>query len=187
MSLNAHDQRELDAIEHELSGSDPKLALLLATFTRLAADEEMPVREGIRARGHLLNWGRVWLLLTFLIGLALIAVTVVAAVSSGGRRACSGWAAACAGRAPARAVTLGSHRGRPAPAQWPGMSAAWLPGGYATARFRPAKERSIPCNSATSNLTMASQAKAMMAIPVTMSALHGNRLGNTFPRPNCPH
>ena len=45
MTLSAHDQRELADIEHRLSGSDPGLALLLATFTRLTAGKEMPVRE----------------------------------------------------------------------------------------------------------------------------------------------
>lgn len=120
MSLNAHDQRELDAIEHRLSGSDQKLALLLATFARLTADEEMPVRERLRAGWQRLSWDRVWLLLALVIGLALIAVAVATAVSSGGRRACSAWAAACAGR------------------------------------------------------------------PAAMSALHGNRMGDTFSKPNCP-
>jgi hypothetical protein len=48
MSLSAHEQQELGAIEDELSGSDPKLASFLDTFTRLTAGEEMPVREKVR-------------------------------------------------------------------------------------------------------------------------------------------
>ena len=91
MSLDAHDRRDLDAIERRLSGSDPELALLLATFTRLTADEEMPVRERIRTRWQRLTWDRVWPLITLVIGLALIGMAVAAAVSSGGRRACSSW------------------------------------------------------------------------------------------------
>jgi pimeloyl-ACP methyl ester carboxylesterase len=41
MSLSAREQQALDSIEDGLSGADPKLASLLATFTRLTA--ELPV------------------------------------------------------------------------------------------------------------------------------------------------
>jgi hypothetical protein len=50
MSLSARERHALDSIESELTGSDPELALLLATFGRLTSDEEMPAREKIRAR-----------------------------------------------------------------------------------------------------------------------------------------
>ena len=46
MSLSASEQQALDSIEATLTSSDPKLASLLAIFTRLASGEEMPVREG---------------------------------------------------------------------------------------------------------------------------------------------
>lgn len=49
MSLTAREQQALHAIEDEIAGSDPKLASLLATFTRLTSGEEMPVREKIPA------------------------------------------------------------------------------------------------------------------------------------------
>jgi hypothetical protein len=49
MSLSAREQHELRSIEDSLIDSDPGLASLLATFTRLAAGEEMPVRERTRA------------------------------------------------------------------------------------------------------------------------------------------
>jgi hypothetical protein len=49
MSLSAREQHALDSIESALSGSDPDLALLLATFGRLTSGEEMPVREKIGA------------------------------------------------------------------------------------------------------------------------------------------
>jgi hypothetical protein len=52
MSLSAREQQALDSIENGLSGTDPKLALLLATFARLTAGEEMPVPEKIRAEGR---------------------------------------------------------------------------------------------------------------------------------------
>src|SRR5262249_495098 len=52
MSISPKEQQALASIEDGLAGSDPKLASLLATFTRLASDEEMPVREKIRATRH---------------------------------------------------------------------------------------------------------------------------------------
>ena len=45
MSLSSHEQHALHSIEDQLCVSDPELASLLATFTRLTADEDMPVRE----------------------------------------------------------------------------------------------------------------------------------------------
>src|SRR5215472_12815628 len=52
MSLSAREQQALDSIQDGLAGSDPGLVLLLATFARLAAGEEMPVHEEIRALGR---------------------------------------------------------------------------------------------------------------------------------------
>lgn len=50
MTLSAWEQHSLDSIQDGLARSDPRLNALLATFTRLVSDEEMPVREKIRAR-----------------------------------------------------------------------------------------------------------------------------------------
>jgi hypothetical protein len=50
MSLSPREQHALDSIRDRLAGSDPELAALLATFTRLASGEEMPAREPVRAR-----------------------------------------------------------------------------------------------------------------------------------------
>jgi len=50
MSLSPREQHALDSIRERLVGSDPELAALLATFTRLASGEEMPAREPVRAR-----------------------------------------------------------------------------------------------------------------------------------------
>ena len=52
ISLSPKEQQALASMEDGLAGSDPKLASLLATFVRLASDEEMPVRENIRAIRH---------------------------------------------------------------------------------------------------------------------------------------
>ena len=48
MSLSAWEQQTLDSIKDELSGSDPGLVALLATFTRHVSDEAMPMRERLR-------------------------------------------------------------------------------------------------------------------------------------------
>ena len=50
MSLNEPQIQALGWIEDGLAGSDPRLASMLNIFSRLAAGEEMPVREKIRVR-----------------------------------------------------------------------------------------------------------------------------------------
>src|SRR5215470_15821947 len=103
MSLSPKQQQALASIEDGLAGSDPKLASLLATFARLALDEEMPVRAGIRAtrhravrrrhrhqrrrRGHArrdarrlclrLGWPQTMLLLWVAVTTALVAVALI--------------------------------------------------------------------------------------------------------------
>ena len=49
VSLSGHEQQELDSIGDEIARADPALPSLLATFARLAADEELRAREQIRA------------------------------------------------------------------------------------------------------------------------------------------
>jgi hypothetical protein len=49
MSLSVWEQQALDSIKDRLAGSDPQLAALLTTFTRLASGEEMLVQEDILA------------------------------------------------------------------------------------------------------------------------------------------
>jgi Protein of unknown function (DUF3040) len=50
MSLNYHQQRQLDSIESRLLRSDPQLAAMLAMFGRLCAGQRMPVREHAATR-----------------------------------------------------------------------------------------------------------------------------------------
>jgi len=123
-SPDAWEQRALDSIKDGLTGSDPRLAALLATFTRLASGEAMPVREELperplRAvrrsrskrrhsrRGPARRFGRrfgvervallVWLLIT--VGLITTAVTLS---RSGSQSACiERWPGICAAAAPA--------------------------------------------------------------------------------------
>ena len=122
MSLSAWEQQALDTIKDGLTGSDPELAALLITFTRLTAGEEMPVRSTLRARSRRaiqrssrrehrsreragLAYQRLrsryaalaWLMVT------MVMIGVALALSRGdGQSACSGswWGAACACAAP---------------------------------------------------------------------------------------
>jgi hypothetical protein len=122
MSLSAWEQQALDSIRDGLAGSDPELAGLLTTFTRLAADEAMPVRATLRARSrrafqrsrrrarrgrdqvgqaYLRLRSRYAVLAWLLVTMVMIGVAV--ALSQGdGPSACAGswWGATCASAAP---------------------------------------------------------------------------------------
>jgi hypothetical protein len=121
MSLSAWEQQTLDSIKDGLAGSDPQLAALLITFTRLASAEEMPVQETIRAGSRrALRWplrksrhrrrdgrgrsrpmlGRVklqWALLMLWLVITVAMITVALVLSrSGGQAACTGsWPPVC--------------------------------------------------------------------------------------------
>ncbi len=136
MSLSVREQQALDSIEHGLSGSDPRLALMLATFTRLTAGEEMSVREKIQAgrrqatrRSHgnrrlplrditglqarrmrsRLGWQRAALLLWLLISIVLIAVALAVSRGSGGGSCAVSWAS-CAVHSPGHAARPATHK-----------------------------------------------------------------------------
>jgi hypothetical protein len=123
MSLSADDRRALDSITESLAESDPVLAGLLDTFTRLTAGEAMPAREQVGARrrqmqgtagrkrarraGRRLGTAQilmlVWLLLTALF------LSLAVALGSGGPAPCrTSWAMGCAVPAPSAAT----HPGR---------------------------------------------------------------------------
>ena len=81
-SLGAWEQQALETIRDELAGSDPELATLLTTFTRLPAGEDMPVRESRteprsagRPRQYLLQGAG--LVLGLLVAVALVAGLLV--------------------------------------------------------------------------------------------------------------
>ncbi len=57
MSLSPRDRQALDSITDSLTGSDPALARLLDTFTRLMAGEAMPSREQVDGRGRRIRQG----------------------------------------------------------------------------------------------------------------------------------
>jgi Protein of unknown function (DUF3040) len=129
MSLSGWEQQTLDSIGAALAGSDPDLAVLLATFSELASGEEMPAAEQVRPGPHLAGWraGRrrrrphrgvirrcgSWLarVLTLRWGVALLwlAITVAliatAVALSGGtsQETCARpWSAVCTSTVPAR-------------------------------------------------------------------------------------
>jgi hypothetical protein len=111
MSLSAREKRALHSIEGGLAGSAPELASLLATFSQLAAGEEMPERAQVRAlqphrarrrlrhpgrNGALrharrlclhLGWPQTMLLLWLAVSIGLIAVALV--LSRSGHAACT--------------------------------------------------------------------------------------------------
>lgn len=135
MSISAREQQVLDSIKDRLADSDPGLAALLATFSRLASGEQMPPRENIlRAcrssssrRWHPRRCGGrrrapracprlaflpaatqllLWLLIT------IVPVAIVLALSHGGSRsACTApVAAVCAQSTPALASRPPAHQ-----------------------------------------------------------------------------
>ena len=59
MRLSVREQRQLDTIGEAVSQSDVQLALMLATFGRLAAGEPMPDREQL-TRLASSRAGRAW-------------------------------------------------------------------------------------------------------------------------------
>lgn len=128
VSLSAHEQQELDLIEDEIAGSDPALASLLATFARLAAGEELPAQEQIRAgcrprgrRGPLVpgTFGRpgqpamrpglVAVLLWLTISIALVVSVLVFSRGDGGK-GCAALGLMCASQASAHGLRPGTTR-----------------------------------------------------------------------------
>ena len=124
MSPDSWERRALDSIRDGLARSDPRLAALLATFTRLASAEAMPARDELRERplraihrsrrkrrhsrrgpvrgfSRRLGVERVALLLWLVITVALI-TTAVTLSRSGSQSACiERWPGICAEAAPA--------------------------------------------------------------------------------------
>lgn len=100
MSLSAREQLALNSITDRLANSDPDLAALLATFSRLASGEEMPAaeklmvgwRRGLRERAsrivRRLGLGGAAMLLWLAITIALIATGVALSNSGGSQSAC---------------------------------------------------------------------------------------------------
>lgn len=155
MSLSEREQQALRSIECELANGDPRLASMLATFTRLTVDEALPTREHVGtapgSRRHRcvpprrvrLRWqhalGPLWLTST----VALIAVALIIGHGNG-RATCARLTISCARQAPRHATEL--------PRTGPRLRsrAAALPG------FRPLPPQAM---------TTAAQTKAHGSVP----------------------
>jgi hypothetical protein len=148
MSLSAWEKQALGSIADRLARSDPRLASLLATFTRLTSGEQMPARKKIQVirrraayrthRNRSPQWGKVprqacsagrrlgqqraALLLCFLIFAGLIAVAVVFS-STGGDQCAQPMLIPCAEHAPAPAARPGAGM---AANHWP-ATRPWRP------------------------------------------------------------
>ena len=137
MSLNEPEIQALGSIQDGLAGSDPRLASMLTIFSRLAAGEEMPVREKTRvrrgrpaahrprrARRHprrstaprqasrlyrRLGWQQAMLLLWAVISAVLLATAL--ALNTSGHKACiQSMGTACSASPGSRQASLpGSH------------------------------------------------------------------------------
>jgi hypothetical protein len=107
MSLSARDQQALDAIEDALTSSDPGLTAMLTQFSRLAAGEDMPVRERIRIRDRRRRgarardrsrWHPGWACKSVALWLAISVALVVTALAirhNSGSRSCATWTIGC--------------------------------------------------------------------------------------------
>jgi len=122
MSLSANERQALDAIADGLVASAPRLAALLTTFTRQAADAEMPRHEKVgrceaRVTGRLRRLYRppdlgrgllLWLALAMVV--TMVSGIGLAVSHSGGRTCTNSFALACTERAGPRPPRPASHR-----------------------------------------------------------------------------
>jgi hypothetical protein len=110
MSLSPWEQDTLDSIKTSLADSDPGLVARLAVFTRLAADEAMPVREKLQAASRQavqggarrsrrlyrrLDVSRTMVLVWLVTTLTLIAAALVSSRTSGHLNCTGSWKPLC--------------------------------------------------------------------------------------------
>src|SRR5260370_1385048 len=114
MSLPARERRRLNGIQGALDRSDPRLASLFATFSRLTREEDMPPVERLRVRADRFAARGKYMKRAVLGRLRLILIAPVALAATAGRHA-----------SPPRLAHRGAN-GRPAgrPRASPGRSAA---------------------------------------------------------------
>lgn len=111
MSLSRRQQRLLNQIDAAVSRSDPRLAGMLAVFTRLTAGEPMPRREQLRTLAGRIRAGLL---------LAAIAITTLIIIAASTMARATGATAALGptGLLPAR---RGGAPGTPATGSRPGL------------------------------------------------------------------
>ncbi len=136
MSLSAWEQQALDSIRDELTGSDPGLTQLLASFTELATGEEMPAlekvrtglrrptyrphrrqrsRRGLASRIVRAMWQRLgfrWMALLLWVTITAGLIAVGVALSAGGGQAgrcTTAWPVVCANPVPATSSPPATH------------------------------------------------------------------------------
>ena len=128
MSSVGWEHQALDSIQSALGHTDPKLASLLATFSRLTSSEEMPAHEQVRSplrhpprrrrspprRGEVVDDGRgpqrAMIMIWLLTSIAMITVAVI--LSHGGPTSCPRPFGICgAQQAPALIGVTGNNAG----------------------------------------------------------------------------
>jgi hypothetical protein len=83
MALPRRQQRLLEAIDHQITSADPRLAWMLGTFGRLWADEPLPAREQLTTRRSRF-WPGLWQVLA-LSGWAVLPLTELPMTDAAGR------------------------------------------------------------------------------------------------------
>jgi hypothetical protein len=114
MSLPARERRCLSGIQSGLDRSDPRLASLFATFSRLTREEEMPHFERLRVRADRFAARGKHIKLTVLSRMRLILITPLALAATAGALLIGGWSSNPGACKAAPATAHSSHGGPPA-------------------------------------------------------------------------
>jgi hypothetical protein len=114
MSLPARERRRLSGIQCALDRSDPRLASLFATFSRLTREEEMPHFERLRVRADRLAARGKHIKLAVLGRMRLILIAPVALAATACALLIGGWSSNPGTCKAAPATAHSSHGGPPA-------------------------------------------------------------------------
>jgi hypothetical protein len=128
MSLPARERRRLLGIQCALDRSDPRLASLFATFSRLTQEEEMPHFEQLRVRADRFAARGKQVKLAVFGRMRLILIAPLALAATAGALLIGGWSSSPGACRAAPAAAHSSH-GKP-PARAPQarcLPRAWQP------------------------------------------------------------
>ena len=117
MSLPARERRRLSGIQCALDRSDPRLASLFATFSRLTRDEEMPHFERLRVRADRLAARGKNIRLAVFSRMRLILIAPLALAATAGALLIGGWSNNPSACRATPAAAHSSHGGPPARAR----------------------------------------------------------------------